>query len=139
MEEIALHIMDIVENSIAGGASCIEVGLCEMNDKLTITIRDNGRGMSLSETRRASDPFYTTKEEKSYGLGIALFKQSAEETGGSLSVQSVPGGGTTVVASFNPGHPDIKPLGDVEETMHLLQAFHPEIEFALNRKRGGVE
>ena len=139
MEEIALHIMDIVENSISGGASCIEVGQCEHEGRLIFTIRDNGRGMSLGEAARASDPFYTTKEEKSYGLGIALFKQAAEETGGSLSFQTAPGGGTTITASFVPGHADMKPIGDIEETMRLMQAYHPEIEFVLSYKRGGVE
>ena len=129
--------MDIVENSIAGGASCIEVGLCESDDKLTITIRDDGRGMSLTETGRASDPFYTTKQEKSFGMGISLFKQTAEETGGSLSVFSTPGRGTTVTVSFFPEHADMKPIGDIEETMRLMQAFHPEIEFVLANKRGG--
>ena len=139
MEEIALHIMDIVENSITGGASCIEVRLCESDGKLTITIRDDGKGMSLGETGRATDPFYSSKEEKSFGLGISLFMQTAEETGGSLSVHSIPGGGTTVTASFITGHADMKPIGDIEETMRLMQAFHPEIEFVLSNKRGGVE
>ena len=62
-----------------------------------ITVRDNGRGMTAAEQRRAFDPGYTTKP-RGWGLGLALARRVIEEYhGGRLSVRkSVPGEGTTI-------------------------------------------
>ena len=134
MEDISLHLMDIVENSIAGGATRVEITFHEGRETLRITIGDNGFGMNEEQVARASDPFFTTKEGKKYGLGISLLRQSAGETGGAVSVESTPQRGTTVTAEFVTSHPDMKPLGDIEGTVRLLRAFHPEIDFVFKRK-----
>lgn len=133
MEDISLHLMDIVENSITGGASRIELTFDVVDSRLLISIEDDGIGMDADQLARASDPFYTTKEGKSYGLGISLFRQAAEETGGNVSVESVPKRGTSVTAVFHTDHPDMKPLGDIDGTVRLLRAFHPEIVFEVKR------
>ncbi|MEW5814934.1 MAG: ATP-binding protein [Spirochaetota bacterium] len=131
MEDISLHILDIVENSIRAKASIIEVIVEEKpeEDILSVTVRDNGKGMERFDARRVLDPFYTTKPEKRIGLGISLFAQAARESGGRLSVKSSPGQGTEVSAIFGLTHPDRKPLGNIEETISLLKAAHPEIMF----------
>lgn len=131
MEEIALHILDIVENSITSGATEIRVKIdnSDGGDLLTITIADNGSGMDEHERKKALDPFFTTKAGKQFGLGLALFKQAAEETGGAFDIESGARTGTTVRADFYTDHPDMKPLGDIEDTVALLGAYHPEINF----------
>jgi len=143
MEDISLHIMDIVENSINGGSSHVEIRTIEDDDTLTISIIDDGVGMSDEQIHRAADPFYTTKAGKKFGLGLSLFRQAAEETGGTLTINSDGKGGTTVEAKFHPDHPDMKPIGDLEETVALLRVYHPEITFTLNKEptvpRGGAE
>jgi signal transduction histidine kinase len=132
VEDISLHIMDIIENSITGGASEIRVRIDRRaKDVLEFTITDNGNGMKEEQRLKALDPFYTTKVGKRVGLGLALFKQSAEETEGSFDVQSDTGEGTTVRAVFHTDHPDMKPLGDIEDTIALLGVCHPDIEFFL--------
>ena len=45
MREIALHILDIVENSVKAKATLVEVIVEAKNNLLTVTIRDNGKGM----------------------------------------------------------------------------------------------
>ena len=131
MQEIALHVLDIVENSICAGASEITVGVLidEKKDLLTVIIEDNGKGMSKEVITRATDPFYTQKSGKKVGLGLSLFAQSARESGGALTIRSQPHAGTIVKALFQLSHPDRKPLGNVVETMDLLRASHPDIEF----------
>ena len=62
MEELSLHILDIVENSVSAGATLVEIRIeYRFGEKpwLTITVRDNGRGMSPEVAGRVSDPFYT--------------------------------------------------------------------------------
>ena len=137
MEDISLHIMDIIENSISGGATEILVKLDSTSaETLICTISDNGCGMSEREVEMAVDPFYTTKVGKRWGLGLALFKQSAEETEGFFDIVSDRRKGTTVQAFFHTNHPDMRPLGDIEGTVSLLKHFHPKIKF---RYEGGEE
>ena len=135
MEDISLHIMDIVENSITGGSSHVEIRSVEHDDELTISIIDDGVGMTDEQIRRAADPFYTTKEGKKFGLGLSLFRQAAEETGGTLTIDSAGNRGTTVEATFHPNHPDMKPIGNLEETVALLRVYHPEITFTLAKNQ----
>jgi len=133
VEDLSLHVMDVVENSIAGGATAVVVRV-ERNDEvglLTISIQDDGTGMTAAESRRAVDPFYTTKEGKRIGLGLPLLRQSAAEADGTMKVTSTPGVGTVVRAEFGLDHPDRKPLGDMEGTIDLLQMYHPEVVFTL--------
>ena len=131
MQDISLHILDIAENSIAAAASRIEITIIEdwERDLLTVEIRDNGRGMDEETLQRVLDPFYTSKPGKRVGLGIPLLAQAAREGGGSFDIESEPDGGTRLIARFVLNHPDRKPLGDVDGTVHMLQLTHPEITF----------
>ncbi|MGB9604759.1 MAG: ATP-binding protein, partial [Bryobacteraceae bacterium] len=131
-EELALHILDIAENSIAAGARHVEIRVTEdpAADLLTVEIRDNGRGMAEQVVQRAADPFFTTKGTRRVGLGLSLLEQAACAAGGSLRIESRPGAGTTVTAEFQHSHPDRQPLGDVAATLLTLAAGHPEVEFS---------
>lgn len=129
-------MMDLAENSIRAGASRIDI-LVEENmsaGKLIIVLKDDGKGLESGEQALALDPFYTSKKGKRVGLGLPLFRQAAEETGGVMTIESTPGKGTVVCAEFCTDHPDLKPLGDIEETVALLRIFHPEVTFFLERK-----
>ena len=131
MQDISLHLLDIAENSINAAASRIDIKIVEdlKRDLLTVEIRDNGQGMDEETVRRALDPFYTSKPGKRVGLGIPLLAQAAREGGGSFTIKSEPDGGTSLIARFTLSHPDRKPLGDVDGTVHMLRLTHPEITF----------
>lgn len=131
MQDISLHILDIAENSINAAASRIEIKIVEdlKRDLLTVEIRDNGQGMDEETVRKALDPFYTSKPGKRVGLGIPLLAQAAREGGGSFTIESESDGGTSLIARFTLSHPDRKPLGNVDGTVHMLQLTHPEIIF----------
>jgi signal transduction histidine kinase len=131
MEDISLHVMDIVENSIRAGATevAIDIREDEKRDLLEVEIRDNGEGMDEDMKRKALDPFYTSKENKRVGLGIPLLMQSAREGGGTFALDSKPKGGTKITATFVLSHPDRKPLGDLDGTVQILRFTHPEIQF----------
>ena len=63
MRELSLNVMDIVQNSVRAGASLITVQVAESkkHDTLTITITDNGCGMSAEQVKSVIDPFFTTR------------------------------------------------------------------------------
>ena len=131
MQDLSLHILDLIDNSLAAGADRIAVRVVESpdSDRLLVEIADNGRGMDRKTRARALDPFFTTKPGKPAGLGLALFAQAARESGGSLELESSPGRGTTLRAVFGLSHPDRKPLGDLRGTVGLLQQAHPQVAF----------
>ena len=139
MEDLSLHILDIVENSIMASAGRIEIGIEEDDSKdlLTLVISDDGRGMDEQTLKKALDPFFTTRTTRRVGLGLALLAQAARESGGEMSVSSRPKDGTHVRATFRLSHPDCKPMGDIAETIQTLVLSHPEINFVFEHKTDG--
>ena len=131
MEDVSLHILDIAENALRAGAKHITIRLAQgkQADRLVLEVTDDGEGMDEETMERSVDPFFTTKHGKKIGLGLPLLAQAAEEAGGKLEVQSAPGKGTKVIATFGLSHIDRKPLGNIEETLQCLKATHPEVCF----------
>ena len=82
MRELALHILDIAENSISAGATQIEITIDEdfQKDILRILIKDNGKGMNPEILARITDPFVTSRTTRKVGLGIPFFKAAAESS-----------------------------------------------------------
>jgi len=129
MEDISLHILDIAENSLRAGAHNIIIRVMEQEDTLTLEIEDDGIGMNGELIRNATNPFFTTKDGKKFGLGLALLTQAAHETGGEVKIENCKTKGLKISASFNMDNIDSKPLGDLNKTMRVLKATHPEINF----------
>ena len=138
MLELSIHILDIVQNSVAAGATLIEIHITEDHEKdlMTIQIRDNGKAMDSEILDKVTDPFTTTKQDKEVGLGLALISQAAKEAGGDLEVESVPGKGATVTASFVLSSIDRMPLGDMKSTILSLVFGAPEVDFAYVHNNG---
>ncbi len=138
MEDLSLHILDIAENAVRAGGKKIIIELLEdrSDDKLTLSIEDDGKGMDKEAVNMAMDPFFTTKGSKEVGLGLALLSQAARQAGGELKIDSEEGIGTKVTAVFQLSHPDMKPIGDVFATMAALVAGNPSTQFILDYKKG---
>ncbi len=62
-----------------------------------ITVQDNGQGITEENQRFIFEPFFTTKEiSQGNGLGLAISRDIIMAHGGTLTVESQPGLGTTV-------------------------------------------
>ena len=138
MEDLSLHILDIAENSVRAGGKRIAISLLEDrdNDSLTLTIEDDGKGMDKETVNRVLDPFFTTKDNKTVGLGLALLLQAARQAGGGLTIDSQEKKGTKVVAVFQLSHPDLQPIGDIFATMAALVSGNPLTRFILDYRTG---
>ena len=141
MEELSLHILDIVQNSVAANAELIEVEIIEDTeaDTLTITVTDNGCGMSEEMVEKVVDPFTTGRKTRRVGLGIPLFKHAAECTGGDFEIESELGKGTRITARFGYSHIDRQPLGDIASTMHQLMIMNENTDFLYVHRVNGDE
>lgn len=145
MKELSLNILDIAENSVKAGASLIQITLRELDGTLTLIIADDGCGMKPEILRGVVDPFYTTRTTRRVGLGVPLLKMAAEQTGGSVNIESWHESdypdrhGTVVTAVFNKNHIDFTPLGDVASTIVTLIQGSPQIDFSFRHTTEGRE
>jgi CheY-like chemotaxis protein len=66
-----------------------------------LSVSDTGTGMDAETLAHASEPFFTTKPMgKGTGLGLAMARGFAEQSGGGMRIESAPGHGTTVTLRF---------------------------------------
>ena len=139
MKEIALHILDIVENSIAANARAIEIEIDDdaSRNRLVITVRDDGQGMDAATLHAIHDPFVTSRRTRVAGLGVPLLAAAAEACNGRVDVQSTPGGGTALCAEFQRDHIDRMPLGDLAGTLLGLVVGRPEIDWRFRYRAAG--
>ena len=131
MRELSLNVMDVAQNSVRAQADLVRITVSESDreDRLTIAISDNGCGMTDEQVQQVIDPFFTTRTTRKVGLGVPLFKLSAEQTGGSFDIQSKVGEGTVTTASYVKSSVDMTPLGDINDTVKILIQCNPDIDF----------
>ena len=131
MRELSLNVMDVAQNSVRAEATVVRITVTESDkdDRLTIEIADNGCGMTQEQVQQDIDPFFTTRTTRKVGLGVPLFKLSAEQTGGSFDIQSEKGQGTVTTAAYVKSHVDMTPLGDINSTVKILIQCNPDIDF----------
>ena len=134
MKEIALHLLDIVQNSVKAGAAHVDIGFAlDERGVLTMTVRDDGCGMSPEFVARVRSPFVTTRTTRKVGLGIPLLMQNAMQSGGKVDIESEEGVGTTITATFHTESIDCLPLGDLASTMATIIMGSPDApEFSIS-------
>lgn len=143
MKELSLNVLDITKNSVKAKATLIGISLVEVGSLLTLTITDNGCGMTPEVVKSVMDPFYTTRTTRKVGMGIPLLMLAAEQTGGSVTIESrheeayPDSHGTTVTATFHTDHIDFTPIGDLVSTMETLIMGSPEIDFTFVHDANG--
>ncbi len=131
MQEISLNILDVAQNSVSAGATLIEISVLQSNknNTLHVIIKDNGRGMTQEQIEKVTDPFYTTRTTRRVGLGVPFLKMICEMTGGTFTIESTVGVGTTISAVFCTNHIDCMPIGDIEDTIFSLVSMSYDIDF----------
>lgn len=119
MEEIALHILDIVQNSIYANATFIKVVIIEqpVQNIFSFSVWDNGKGMTKDFVEQVKNPFHTTRTTRKVGLGIPLLDLTCQQCNGKLKIKSQVGKGTMLKAKMDYDHIDRPPLGDMPSTI----------------------
>jgi hypothetical protein len=131
---------DITQNAVESGAGEVAVSFDETPARLSIVVRDSGRGMTKEQLGRAVDPFYTDGVKhavRKVGLGLPFMIQTVEATGGEWGIDSEPGKGTEVRFSFDLTNVDSPPVGDRVSFFAHAMLFEGGYELVLQRKRSG--
>ena len=100
-----------------------------LNADHSVSVEDNGRGMTQEYLCKVFDPFVTTRTTRKVGLGLSLFRQSVEEAEGRMTLTSSPGNGARLVAEMKRSHIDRKPMGDLAGTVLCLIEGNSDIDF----------
>jgi signal transduction histidine kinase len=92
-------LLNVINNSLAavedGGRIDITASR-EDEERVSVAIADNGCGIPASDLHRVFEPFFSTKTSKGgTGLGLSITSGLVQELGGTISVQSKVGKGTT--------------------------------------------
>lgn len=136
MKDLSMHIIDIMQNSIEAGATEIRllISECTVQDCFSIEITDNGRGMSAEILAKATDPFFTSRKTRQIGLGIPLLKAAAERCEGEMILDSTPGKGTSIRATFRHSHIDRAPLGNIVDTIVNTIMSSPDLNLSFRHR-----
>ena len=134
MPDIAMHLLDIVFNSIRAGAHLIKITILNLasKDELRCRVEDDGCGMDEATVEAVQSPFYTTRTTRDVGLGVPLFKEGALQTGGQFKLESKPGKGTCIEAVYVRSNIDCPAIGDLAETLVTLIQADANIEYEVN-------
>jgi signal transduction histidine kinase len=132
-------VTDIVQNGAESGAELLELIINETQDsqggrQFSFTVKDNGKGMSNDELKKAQDPFYSDgikHPRRKVGLGIPFLIQAAELSGCGWSIESEKGFGTRVKAWFDLDNVDTPPLGDIPGMLRSARLFEGPKEIVI--------
>lgn len=93
-------LLNLIKNAAeaCGGAGAVRVSAAKDDEAVTLTVEDSGCGIPETDLPYVFDPFYTTKEiGKGSGLGLFIVHDIVGKHGGTISVTSAPGCGTSFV------------------------------------------
>jgi Histidine kinase-, DNA gyrase B-, and HSP90-like ATPase len=119
-------ILDLIQNSIEAEASEIDLILNQSVKNFTVSIKDNGCGMTSEELIMATDPFYTNGKKhihRKVGLGIPFLMQTLSMTEGKSDINSIKDKGTTIDIEFNLSNIDTPPIGNLISLMYQVMCF----------------
>ncbi|MFZ0927302.1 MAG: ATP-binding protein [Syntrophobacteraceae bacterium] len=96
LQQVFMNLINNAIDAIGSGGGLLEIRSGVEGDKVVVDIADTGHGISKSVMARIFDPFFTTKPVgKGTGLGLSICYGIIKKLGGTLTVDSSVGLGTT--------------------------------------------
>ena len=109
----------------ARGAGTLTVDVRRVDDKVRVSISDDGPGIDEESISKIFDPFFTTREVgQGTGLGLSICYGIIHEHDGAITVESRPGEGATFIVEF--------PVGNVELDLPIDETFFSELPIKMN-------
>jgi signal transduction histidine kinase len=129
-EAIARSLLNLVNNAIKYSSQdrYLAVSLYRTNGSVKLDVQDHGIGIPRSEQQKIFDKFYRVcdplcHENKGSGLGLSLVRHIVDAHGGEVSVESIPGKGSTfsIVLPLHSAVPT-QSSGKTDEQVHTVGA-----------------
>lgn len=138
MNELALYLLDIVQNSFRANAKNVVIELLEKQDDnlLEIGIKDDGNGINEGKIKELTNPFYTTRKTRKVGLGIPFLSEQCELSGGRLEIISDGRTYTYLKATMQLDHMNRLPFGNLEESLFSLMINPYDVNIDYQHRRG---
>lgn len=115
--EMALLNLVINARDAMEGTGHLRLAVREEGEQVSIAVADDGAGMSPEVLARCFDPFFTTKGVgKGSGLGLSQVYGMSKRVGGTVSLHSELGIGTTVTLTLNRAQPDPEPRPEFDDS-----------------------
>ncbi len=94
--QVRRMLVNLLQNAVLASEppGCVWLGARRDGDEVSITVRDEGKGIDPGDLERIWEPFFTTRTDGT-GLGLALVRKTATAHGGRVTVRSEPGRGST--------------------------------------------
>ncbi len=97
LETVLINLATNARDAMRGNGTIRFTAKAEPGPAIRLAVTDTGTGMTPEILARAAEPFFTTKQHgHGTGLGLAMSRGFAEQSGGALFIDSTPGKGTTV-------------------------------------------
>jgi PAS domain S-box-containing protein len=92
-------LVNLITNAVdaVGGSGTVIVLVSPSHDRTRAVcqVRDTGEGIAAANLDKIWEPFFTTKGEAGTGLGLPVVRDIVTSYGGTITVDSAPGRGTT--------------------------------------------
>ena len=135
-------VADVSANSIEAGAGLVQVFVVEKGGTIELKVVDDGKGMPPEIVARAFDPFYTEPgkhDARKIGMGLPFVKQTCDACGGTVTLASEPGKGTTLVCTFQADNIDLPPMGNLAAAVLSLFNFEGDFDLVFTHVKGESE
>jgi signal transduction histidine kinase len=101
--QLDLVLTNLIENAVrhGGPGRPVHVGASFEGDQaVQVTVADQGPGIDPAVAERAFEPFVTSGDGRSTGIGLALCRTIVNGHGGTIELRGAHGGGTVVVVTL---------------------------------------
>ena len=90
-------LVNLVTNAVDAGPAQVAISVRPAPDgrRVACAVHDTGSGIAPEHLARIFEPFFTTKGERGTGLGLPVVRDIVHSYGGTITVDSAPGRGTT--------------------------------------------
>ncbi len=107
---LIINGVQAMEGDGAGGRLLVTLAPAE-GTRVRAEVSDTGRGIAAEDISQVFEPYFSTKETGT-GLGLAIVKKAVDDHGGTITVHSKPGEGTTFTITLPTGNDEGGTMND---------------------------
>jgi CheY-like chemotaxis protein len=113
LRDLILNLLFNAADALTSGGT-IHVTTAKSEDRVVLTVSDDGIGVDEEVRRRVFEPFFTTKADVGTGLGLSTVYGQVTRWGGNIEVKSEPGRGTTFEIDLPVWNGDVPPSTELQ-------------------------